>query len=66
MAESDDIVNIEGNAYFPVGASTRIFFQDSGTQPFVLGRVLLLIKLSVDGKETPMAAWFTSTKDAQK
>ncbi|MEP6702558.1 MAG: DUF427 domain-containing protein [Betaproteobacteria bacterium] len=32
LAESDDIVIVEGNRYFPPGALNRDYFRDSGTQ----------------------------------
>lgn len=68
LAESDDIVNIEGNAYFPVESLNKDFFQDSGTHTVCPWKgTASYYSLSVDGKENADAAWYyPAPKDAAK
>ena len=59
LAESDDIVTIEGNLYFPDDAVKREFFRPSSTTsscPFK-GQARYYTLL-VDGQENPDAAWY--------
>lgn len=68
LAESDDIVNIEGNAYFPVESLNKDFFQDSSTHTVCPWKgTASYYSLSVDGKENADAAWYyPAPKDAAK
>ncbi len=68
LAESDDIVNIEGNAYFPVESLNKDFFQDSGTHTVCPWKgTASYYSLSVDGKENADAAWYyPAPRDAAK
>jgi len=68
LAESDDIVTIEGNAYFPVDSLNKDFFQDSGTNTVCPWKgTASYYSLSVDGKQNPDAAWYyPAPRDAAK
>lgn len=68
LAESDDIVNIEGNAYFPVESLNKDFFQDSTTHTVCPWKgTASYYSLSVDGKENADAAWYyPAPRDAAK
>ena len=68
LAESDDIVNIEGNAYFPVESLNKDFFQDSSTHTVCPWKgTASYYSLSVDGKENADAAWYyPAPRDAAK
>lgn len=68
LAESDDIVTIEGNAYFPVDSLNQDFFQDSGTNTVCPWKgTASYYSLSVDGKQNPDAAWYyPAPRDAAK
>ena len=68
LAESDDIVTIEGNAYFPVDSLNKDFFQDSGTHTVCPWKgTASYYSLSVDGKQNPDAAWYyPAPRDAAK
>lgn len=59
LAESDDIVNIEGNAYFPVSSLNKEYFQESGTQTVCPWKgKASYYSLQVEGTENKDAAWF--------
>jgi len=68
IAESDDIVTVEGNAYFPVAALNKTYLRDSdhhSTCPWK--GVASYYSLDVDGKQNANAVWFYPTpKDAAK
>jgi uncharacterized protein (DUF427 family) len=68
IAESTDIVTVEGNAYFPADAVNQTYLKPSdhhSTCPWK--GVASYYSLSVDGKENPNAAWYYPTpKDAAK
>ena len=66
LAESDDIVTIEGNAYFPAESLNQDFFQKSKTQTVCPWKgAASYYHLSVDGKENTDAAWYyPAPKDA--
>jgi uncharacterized protein (DUF427 family) len=68
IAESDDIVTVEGNAYFPVAAVNKTYLRDSdhhSTCPWK--GVASYYSLDVDGKQNANAVWFYPTpKDAAK
>jgi len=68
IAESDDIVNVEGNYYFPRSAVKSEFLSDSNTQTSCPWKGMASYHtLTVDGKENKDAAWFYPTpKDAAK
>lgn len=68
LAESDDIVVVEGNAYFPQSSLKKDLFKDSDTHT-VCGWKGTASYLSVvaGGQENPDAAWYyPQPKDAAK
>ena len=59
IAESDDIVKVEGNAYFPIESVQEGILQDSATQSVCPWKgTASYYSLSVAGKENKDAAWF--------
>ena len=66
LAESDDIVTIEGNAYFPAESLNQAFFQESSTHTVCPWKgAASYYNLSVEGKENANAAWYyPAPKDA--
>lgn len=59
IAESDDIVTVEGNAYFPREAVRDEVLRPSGTQTFCPWKgTASYFSLEVDGAVNPDAAWF--------
>ena len=59
LAESEDVVTIEGNLYFPDDSVKREFFRPSSTTsscPFK-GQARYY-SLLVEGQENPDAAWY--------
>lgn len=68
IAESDDLVNVEGNYYFPKESIKAEFFQDSSTNTVCPWKgTASYYSLNVDGKSNADAAWYYPTpKDAAK
>lgn len=68
IAESDDLVNIEGNQYFPVDSLNKDFVKKSSTQTSCHWKGMAsYYSLEVDGKTNRDAAWYYPTpKDAAK
>ena len=59
IAESDDIVTVESNAYFPASAVKAEYLVDSATTTVCGWKGLANYhSLNVDGKANPDAAWF--------
>jgi uncharacterized protein (DUF427 family) len=59
IAESDDIVTVEGNAYFPRGAVRDDVLRPSDTHTFCPWKgTASYSTLEVDGQTNPDAAWF--------
>lgn len=59
LAESDDIVTVEGNAYFPEASLKKALFQPSGTHTTCPWKgVASYFSVVVDGKLNPDAAWY--------
>ncbi len=59
IAESDDIVTVEGNAYFPAAAVKAEYLTDSATTSVCGWKGLANYhSLNVDGKTNPDAVWF--------
>ena len=59
VAESDDIVTVEGNAYFPASALDRSFVQDSAhTSVCGWKGTAKYYTLSVGGKANQDAVWY--------
>jgi uncharacterized protein (DUF427 family) len=59
IAESDDIVTVEGNAYFPADSLNRAYLRESATKSTCPWKGLAsYYTLTVDGKENPDAAWY--------
>ena len=58
LAESDDLVNVEGNYYFPEESLNMEYFSDSQTEShcFWKGKANYY-SVKVDGKENKDAAW---------
>lgn len=68
IAESDDLVNVEGNYYFPASSLKKEFIQPSDTNTFCPWKgTASYYTLEVDGKSNPDAVWYYPTpKDAAK
>jgi uncharacterized protein (DUF427 family) len=66
IAESDDIVKVEGNAYFPMSSVDKALVRDSATTSVCPWKgKASYYSLDVDGKENKDAAWFyPAPKDA--
>jgi uncharacterized protein (DUF427 family) len=59
LAESDDIVTVEGNAYFPVASLRREYFVDSPTRTVCHWKgTASYYTIRVGGRENPDAAWY--------
>jgi uncharacterized protein (DUF427 family) len=68
VAESDDIVTVEGNAYFPRDAVREDVLRPSSTHTVCPWKgTASYYSLEVDGKINADAAWYyPTTKDAAK
>ena len=68
IAESDDLVTIEGNKYFPASSLKEEYFKESKTHTTCPWKgVASYYSLEVDGKTNRDAAWYyPTTKDAAK
>ncbi|MEM6316715.1 MAG: DUF427 domain-containing protein [Bacteroidota bacterium] len=61
IAESDDLVKIEGNYYFPADSLNKDFIKESSTHSTCPWKgVASYYTLSVDGQENKDAAWYYS------
>jgi len=59
IAESDDIVKVEGNAYFPAAALNRDYVKDSATKSTCPWKgTASYYTLTVQGQENKDAAWY--------
>jgi uncharacterized protein (DUF427 family) len=59
VAESDDIVTVEGNAYFPAGSLNHAYVRESvHTSTCGWKGTARYYSLVVDGKENPNAVWY--------
>jgi len=59
IAESDDIVNVEGNAYFPREAVKKEFLMESDTKTVCQWKgEASYYSLQVNGMVNPDAAWY--------
>ncbi|MBL8950519.1 MAG: DUF427 domain-containing protein [Myxococcaceae bacterium] len=68
LAESDDIVMVEGNAYFPESALNKQYFKPSATHTTCGWKgVASYYTVEVAGQSNPDAAWYYPTpNDAAK
>jgi len=68
LAESDDLVNVEGNYYFPEESLNKEYFTDSNTNTVCPWKgTASYYNLNVEGQENKDAAWYyPTTKDAAK
>lgn len=68
LAESDDLVNVEGNYYFPESSLNKAFFKKSDTHTTCPWKgQASYYSIEVDGKTNADAAWYYPTpKDAAK
>ena len=68
IAESDDIVTVEGNAYFPIDAVREDILRASVTNTFCPWKgTASYYSVEVDGQVNRDAAWYYPTpKDAAK
>jgi uncharacterized protein (DUF427 family) len=68
IAESEDIVVVEGNRYFPPEAIHKEYFKPSSTHTICGWKgTASYYSLAVDGKENPDAAWYyPAPKEAAK
>lgn len=59
IAESNDIVNIEGNSYFPLESVNKEYLRDSETHSRCPWKGLAsYYDLVVEGKTNPDAVWY--------
>ena len=59
IAESSDIVSVEGNSYFPVESVNKEYLKESNTHTTCHWKgVASYYTLQVDGKENPDAVWY--------
>ncbi len=59
IAQSDDVLKVEGNAYFPIESVEKSYLRDSATHSTCPWKgVASYYTLDVDGKENRDAAWF--------
>ncbi len=59
IAESDDIVNVEGNSYFPVESVKKEYLTESQTHTVCPWKgTASYYNLNVDGKVNPDAVWY--------
>ena len=59
IAESDNIVNVEGNSYFPMEAVNKEFLKNSETQTVCHWKgTASYYSLEVDGVTNEDAAWY--------
>lgn len=59
IAESNDIVNVEGNAYFPMESVNPKYLKKSNTHTQCPWKgTASYFTIMVDGKENPDAAWY--------
>lgn len=62
LAESDDLVNIEGNQYFPVSSLNMEYFKESDTHTNCPWKgIASYYTVEVDGAKNPDAAWYYPT-----
>ena len=68
LADSTDVVEVEGNSYFPADSLTKQYFKPSSTTTVCPWKgTASYYSIDVDGKQNPDAAWFyPSPKDAAK
>ena len=65
IAESNDIVDIEGNNYFPVESVNNEYLKDSETHTVCPWKgTASYYDLKVDGKTNPDAVWYYPTPSA--
>ncbi len=61
IAESNDIVNIEGNSYFPIASVKKEYLKNSETQTVCPWKgTASYFNLEVDGKLNSDAVWYYS------
>jgi uncharacterized protein (DUF427 family) len=59
IAESDDIVNVEGNSYFPFEAVNKVFLKESDTHTVCHWKgTASYYSLVTDGAVNQDAAWY--------
>lgn len=59
IAESDDIVTVEGNAYFPEGSLKKEFFKSTDTHTSCAWKgTASYFSVEVNGKVNVDAAWY--------
>ncbi len=68
LAESDQTIEVEGNAYFPMDSLNKKYFEPSQLHTTCSWKgVASYYSLNVDGKKNADAAWFyPEPKDAAK
>jgi len=68
IAESDDLVNIENNYYFPVSSVNKDLISESGTTSYCPWKgTANYYSVNVDGKENKDAIWYyADPSDAAK
>jgi uncharacterized protein (DUF427 family) len=59
LAETDDVVTVEGNLYFPASSLKQEYISDSATNTVCPWKgTASYYTVTVDGKENPDAVWY--------
>lgn len=59
LAESDDIVSVEGNPYFPMDSIKKEYFKESDSQTLCLWKgKASYFSVTVNGKTNSDCAWY--------
>lgn len=68
LADSNDIVEVEGNSYFPAESLTKQYFKPSATTTTCPWKgTASYYSIDIDGQQNPDAAWYyPAPKDAAK
>ena len=62
IADSDDLVNIEGNYYFPISSINKDYLKESSTNTHCFWKgESSYYSIEVDGKTNKDAAWYYKT-----
>ena len=59
LADSTDVVEVEGNSYFPADSLMKQYFKPSSTTTVCPWKgTVSYYSIDVDGKQNPDAAWY--------
>lgn len=66
IAESDDIIEVEGNSYFPIKSVKNEFLKESNTETVCPWKgTASYYNLNVNGEENTDAAWYYANPSPQ-